>query len=125
MSSPDSPVPGTRVVRRRPRGVSGERRWFLTAIRGQLAGARILGYVAIAVAIGAGAWWIIGTTGSPVVGAGFIALGAVLGAAIWSFAGLMRMIGGAPVSGRLPAVPPGVPVAPSAPPLPHPTRRTP
>ena len=126
MSSLSDPQPsGGRVVRRRTRAVSDERRWFLTAIRGQLAGARILAYLAMAVAIVSGAWWIVGTTGSPVIGIAFIALGATLGASIWAFAGLMRMLGGAPVSGRSPATPPATPASPKAQPLPIPTRQTP
>lgn len=127
MSSPSEPTlpKGVRVVRRRPRPVSDERRWFLTAIRGQLAGARILAYLAMAVAVGSGAWWIVGTTGSPIVGIGFIALGTMLGASIWAFAGLMRMIGGAPVSGRTPSAPPASPASPAAPPPRNPTRQTP
>ena len=79
----------------------------------------------MAVAIVSGAWWIVGTTGSPVIGIAFIALGATLGASIWAFAGLMRMLGGAPVSGRSPATPPATPASPKAQPLPIPTRQTP
>lgn len=126
MSSLSDPPPsGVRVVRRRQRPVSDERRWFLTAIRGQLAGARVLAYLAMAVALGSGAWWIVGTTGSPIIGIGFIALGTMLGASIWAFAGLMRMLGGAPVSGPSPATPPAAPGAPAAPPPPNPTHQTP
>ena len=121
----DLPSSGVRVVRRRTRAVSDERRWFLTAIRGQLAGARVLAYLAMAVALGSGAWWIIGTTGSPIIGIGFMALGTMLGASIWAFAGLMRMLGGAPVSGRSPATPPATPGAPAAPPPQNPTHQTP
>lgn len=126
MSSLSDPPPsGVRVVQRRHRPVSDERRWFLTAIRGQLAGARVLAYLAMAVALGSGAWWIVGTTGSPIIGIGFIALGTMLGASIWAFAGLMRMLGGAPVSGPSPATPPAAPGAPAAPPPPNPTHQTP
>jgi hypothetical protein len=114
-----------RVVRRRTRPVSDERRWFLTAIRGQLVGARLLAYLAMAVAVGSGTWWLVGTAGSPLVGIGFIALGTMLGASIWAFAGLMRMIGGAPTTGPLPAAPPATPALPTAPPPPNPTRQTP
>jgi hypothetical protein len=127
MSSPsDHRLPvGVRVVRRHPRPLSDERRWFLTAIRGQLAGAKILAYLAMAVATSSGVWWIIGTTGSPIIGVGFIALGTMLGASIWAFAGLMRMIGGAPVTGQSPAARLGVPAAPGEPPPPNPSRQTP
>lgn len=117
--------PGVRVVRRKSRPMSDERRWFLTAIRGQLVGAKFLAYVAMAVAVGSGAWWIVGTTGSPVIGIGFIALGTMLGVSIWAFAGLMRMIGGAPPSAQSPAATLGSPASPTVPPPPSPTRQTP
>jgi hypothetical protein len=67
----------------------------------------------------------VGTTGSPIVGFGFIALGTMLGVSIWAFAGLMRMIGGAPASAQPPAAPPGSPASPTVPPPPSPTRQTP
>ena len=121
----DRPPSGVRVVRRRTRAVSDERRWFLTAIRGQLAGARVLAYLAMAVALGSGAWWIIGTTGSPIIGIGFMALSTMLGASIWAFAGLMRMLGGAPVSAPSPPKQPATPGAPAAPPPQNPTHQTP
>ena len=121
----DLPSSGVRVVRRRTRAVSDERRWFLTAIRGQLAGARVLAYLAMAVALGSGAWWIIGTTGSPIIGIGFMALSTMLGASIWAFAGLMRMLGGAPVSAPSPPKQPATPGAPAAPPPQNPTHQTP
>jgi hypothetical protein len=131
MSLPtDRPLAGEvyRVVRRRPRLISEERRWFLIAIRGQLAGARLLAYLAIAVAVGSGAWWIMGTTGSWLIGVAFIALGVTLGASIWAFAGLMQLIGGAPISSAAatsPAAPPEAPAAPTGQPLPNPNHQTP
>ncbi len=47
----------------------------------------------MAVAIGSGAWWLVGTTGSPLVGVGFIALGVVLSGTLYWFIQLMYMIG--------------------------------
>lgn len=124
-SPPDGGAPAIRVVRRRARPISEERQWFLAAIKGQLVGARALAVLAMVVAVASGAWWIVGTTGSPLVGLAFIALGVLLGAATWAFADLMRMIGGAPPTGRSPATPPPGPDEPAAPPPPSQTHRTP
>ncbi|MCX5986157.1 MAG: hypothetical protein NTX54_06550 [Chloroflexi bacterium] len=86
------PVVGT-PTHRRTRRVSEERRWFLQTMRAQLLGARALAFLAMAVAIGSGAWWLVGTTGSPLVGVGFIALGVVLSGTLYWFIQLMYMIG--------------------------------
>lgn len=86
------PALGT-PTHRRTRRVSEERRWFLQTMRAQLLGARALAILAMAVAIGSGAWWLVGTTGSPMIGIGFIALGVVLSGTLYWFIQLMYMIG--------------------------------
>lgn len=119
MSSSSAAPRVGRPVERRDRRPSQERRWLIQAIRTQLFGARLLAGMATLIAISAGAWWIIGTTGSPLIGISFIALGLMIGVALWSFIGLMRMIGGAPVIAPQPT-PPQSPAERPAPLLRHP-----
>jgi len=74
--------------------VSPTRRFFLRAINAQIAGTRVLAAIALVVLVGGGAYWLIGTTGSPVIGVYFLALAGALVFAIYWFIQVMRMFTG-------------------------------
>ena len=78
----------------RRRRASRTRLFFLRAIAAQITGARILAVIAIAVLLGGGAYWLIGTTGSPLIGIYFIVLAGALAFAVYWFVQVMRMFTG-------------------------------
>ena len=77
--------------RRRVRRVSPTRRLFLRAINAQIAGTRLLAFVVTAVLLIGGFAWLLGTTGSPVIGVYFIVLAGMLGFAVYWFLQVMGM----------------------------------
>jgi hypothetical protein len=85
----DAPAP-----RRRARRVSRARQTFLNAIHAQIAGTRILALVVLLVCLAGGVYWLVGTTGSRVVGFAFIALALMLCVTIYSFIKVMYMFTG-------------------------------
>jgi hypothetical protein len=74
--------------------MSATRRFFLRAINAQITGTRVLAIIALVVLVGGGAYWLIGTTGSPVIGIYFVLLAAVLLFAIYWFIQVMHMFTG-------------------------------
>jgi cbb3-type cytochrome oxidase subunit 3 len=88
-SNPDPPP-----TRRRTRRVSRNRQTFLTAIEAQLNGTRILALIVLAVCLAGGVYWLVGTTGSPIIGISFIALALVLAFTVYSFVQVMYMFSG-------------------------------
>jgi hypothetical protein len=87
---PTAPPPPRRRVRR----VSRARQTFLNAIHAQIAGTRILALVVLLVCLSGGVYWLVGTTGSRVVGFAFIALALMLCVTIYSFIKVMYMFTG-------------------------------
>ena len=85
---------GAVAARRRARRASATRTYFLRAISAQLNGARILAIIAVVVLLAGGAYWLAGTTGSPVVGIYFLVLGTVLVFTVYWFVQVMRMFTG-------------------------------
>jgi hypothetical protein len=81
-------------ARPRARRVSRTRQTFLGAINAQITGTRVLALVVLAVCLAGGVYWIVGTTGSPVVGLSFIALALVLCVTVYSFIQVMYMFTG-------------------------------
>jgi ABC-type Na+ efflux pump permease subunit len=77
------------VAARRTRRISRTRRFFVGAIQAQITGTRILAAITFLVLAGGGAAWLAGTTGSPVIGAYFIVLAAVLTVTVYAFLKLM------------------------------------
>ncbi|MGI8422628.1 MAG: hypothetical protein ACR2NO_00680 [Chloroflexota bacterium] len=75
--------------RTRPR--SAKRQWFLTTIQAQITGTRVLAVLTFFVLAGGAAYWLTGTTGSPIVAIYFIALAGVLSVTIYAF---LRLMGG-------------------------------
>jgi hypothetical protein len=71
--------------------VSPTRRLFLRAINAQIAGTRLLAFVVTAVLMIGGFVWLLGTTGSPVIGVYFIVLAGMLGFAVYWFLQVMGM----------------------------------
>ncbi|MGH2352895.1 MAG: hypothetical protein ACRDJN_14900 [Chloroflexota bacterium] len=67
---------------------------FLSAIGAQITGTRVLAVVALLVLVGGGVYWLVGTTGSPLVGLSFLALAAVLCFTIYWFIQVMYMFTG-------------------------------
>jgi hypothetical protein len=63
----------------------------LTTIQAQITGTRILAAITFVVLAGSAAYWLVGTTGSPVVGVYFAALALVLAVTVYLFIQLMRM----------------------------------
>jgi hypothetical protein len=63
--------------------------WFLTTIQAQITGTRVLAVITFVVLVGSAAYWLTGTTGSPVVGLSFLALAVVLSVTIYAFLRLM------------------------------------
>ena len=86
--------PDPTVTRRRSRRASRTRQTFLTAIEAQLNGTRVLALIVLAVCLAGGVYWLVGTTGSPVIGISFIALALVLCLTIYSFIRVMYMFTG-------------------------------
>jgi hypothetical protein len=74
--------------------VSPTRRFFLRAIEAQITGTRLLAAVVFVVLVGGAAYWLIGTTGSPVLGLYFLALAGVLLFAVYWFVQVMRLFTG-------------------------------
>jgi hypothetical protein len=87
---------GPQAGERRPRRrrVSPTRRFFLRAIEAQITGTRLLAAVVLVVLVGGAAYWLIGTTGSPVLGLYFLALAGVLLFAVYWFVQVMRLFTG-------------------------------
>jgi hypothetical protein len=71
--------------------MSQTRRLFLGAINAQIAGTRVLAVLVFVVLLAGGFAWLLGTTGSPLIGVYFLALAAVLGIAVYWFLQLMGM----------------------------------
>ncbi len=98
MPSPEplSQPPGAQAGERRPRPrlVSPTRRLFLRAIEAQITGTRALAIVTLLVLIGGATYWLIGTTGSPIVGVYFLALAGALVFAVYWFVQVMGMFTG-------------------------------
>lgn len=90
MSSSSPPT----APRQRQRRVSRTRQTFLAAINAQITSTRVLAIVVLAVCLAGGVYWLVGTTGSPVVGIGFIALALVLCVTVYSFIQVMYMFTG-------------------------------
>jgi hypothetical protein len=88
-SNPEPPAP-----RRRARRVSRTRQTFLAAINAQITGTRVLALLVLAVCLAGGVYWLVGTTGSPVVGAAFIVMALVLSVTVYSFIQVMYMFTG-------------------------------
>ena len=63
--------------------------WFLTTIQAQITGTRLLAVLTFVVLLGAATYWLVGTTGSPLVGIYFLALAVVLSFTIYAFLRLM------------------------------------
>jgi hypothetical protein len=93
-SSPPGSSPPGGPARRRTRRVSRTRLAFLAAIDAQITGTRILALVALLILLGGGVYWLVGTTGSPIVGLSFIALALVLGITVYCFIQVMYLISG-------------------------------
>jgi hypothetical protein len=88
--------PGTPGAPRRPRTrrVSRTRQTFLAAINAQITSTRVLAIVVLAICLAGGVYWLVGTTGSPVIGISFIALALVLSVTVYSFIRVMYMFTG-------------------------------
>jgi hypothetical protein len=67
---------------------------FLNAIGAQITGTRVLALLTVVVLIGSGAYWLLGTTGSPVIGIYFIVLAGVLLGTVYWFIRVMYMFTG-------------------------------
>ena len=79
---------------RRPRRPSRTRLFFLRTINAQITGARVLAVLAVVVLLVGAAYWLIGTTGSPVIGVYFLVLAGALAFAVYWFVQVMRMFTG-------------------------------
>jgi hypothetical protein len=90
MTSPSDPPP----ARRRPRQRSRTRQLFLGAINAQITGTRVLALLVLLVLLAGGAYWLVGTTGSRLIGVYFLVLAAVLVFTIYSFIQVMYMFTG-------------------------------
>ena len=90
-TSPSEPLPPRRT---RTRRVSRTRQTFLAAINAQISSTRVLAVVVLIVCLAGGVYWLVGTTGSPVIGISFIALALVLCLTIYSFIRVMYMFTG-------------------------------
>jgi hypothetical protein len=88
------PAGRTPTPRRHQRRVSRTRQAFLSAINAQITGTRVLAIVVLIVCLAGGVYWLTGTTGSPVVGAAFIALALVLSVTVYAFIQVMYMFTG-------------------------------
>jgi hypothetical protein len=91
-SSPEAPRPSTGT--RRPRRVSRTRQTFLAAINAQITGTRVLAVVVLVVCLAGGVYWLVGTTGSPVIGVAFIALALMLSITVTAFIQVMYLFTG-------------------------------
>ena len=90
----DTPTTPDPAVRRRTRRPSRTRRLFMGAINAQITGTRVLAVLVLLVLVAGGVYWLIGTTGSPVVGVSLLVLAAVLVITIYSFIRVMYMFTG-------------------------------
>ena len=95
-NEPLGELPGAQTGERRPRRrrVSQTRRFFLRAIEAQITGTRVLAGVVLVVLVGGAAYWLVGTTGSPLIGIYFLALAGVLLFAVYWFVQVMGMFTG-------------------------------
>lgn len=91
---PGNPAPGATPGGRRVRRASRTRQTFLAAINAQITGTRILALIVLIVLIGGGVYWLVGTTGSPVIGLFFIALALVLCVTTYMFIQVMYLFTG-------------------------------
>jgi hypothetical protein len=91
-SSPEAPRLSS--ASRRPRRVSRTRQTFLAAINAQITGTRVLAVVVLFVCLAGGVYWLVGTTGSPVVGVAFIALALMLSVTVIAFIQVMYLFTG-------------------------------
>ena len=73
----------------RTRQRSAKRQWFLTTIQAQISGTRLLAALTFVVLVSSATYWLVGTTGAPVVGAYFLALALVLSFTVYAFLRLM------------------------------------
>lgn len=89
--TPTTPDPATRRRTRRP---SRTRRLFLGAINAQITGTRMLAAGVLLVLVAGGVYWLIGTTGSPVIGVSLLVLAAVLVVTTYAFIQVMYMFTG-------------------------------
>jgi hypothetical protein len=85
---------GSARPRPRARRVSRSRQMFLNAIGAQITGTRVLALLTIVVLVGGGAFWLLGTSGSPVIGIYFIVLAGVLLGTVYWFIRVMFMFTG-------------------------------
>ncbi len=92
--SPRNPAPGATPGGRRARRASRTRQTFLAAINAQITGTRILALIVLVVLLGGGIYWLVGTTGSPVIGLFFIALALVLCVTTYMFIQVMYLFTG-------------------------------
>jgi hypothetical protein len=67
---------------------------FLNAIGAQITGTRVLALLTIVVLVGGGAFWLLGTSGSPIIGIYFMVLAGVLMGTVYSFLRVMFMFTG-------------------------------
>ncbi len=86
---PDATPPG-----RRARRVSRTRQTFLAAINAQITGTRILALLVLLVLPVSGVYWLVGTTGSPLIGLFFLILALVLCLTTYMFIQVMYMFTG-------------------------------
>ena len=94
MEEPVQPQPEPQLQRRRMRRASPTRQLFLRAINVQITGTRVLAVVVLLVLLAGGAYWLMATSGSPVIGVYFLVLAAVLVFTIYSFIQVMYMFTG-------------------------------
>lgn len=90
-SASGDPQPSRRT---RGRKMSRTRQIFLGTIHAQIKGTRVLAGLALLILVGSGALWLAATTGSPVIGVYFIAMGAMLSVTVYWFLQVMGMLTG-------------------------------
>jgi hypothetical protein len=93
-SAPGNDPPDALPPGRRPRRASRTRQTFLAAINAQITGTRILAVLVLLVLLGSGVYWLVGTTGSPVIGLFFLVLALVLCLTTYMFIQVMYMFTG-------------------------------
>lgn len=92
--TPGGDTPDATTRGRRSRRASRTRQTFLAAINAQITGTRILAVLVLLVLVGSGVYWLVGTTGSPLIGLFFIALALVLCLTTYMFIQVMYMFTG-------------------------------
>ena len=70
---------------------SSRRSWFFATIQAQITGTRILAALTLAVLAASAAFWLAGTSGSPLIAIYFVVLAAVLGFTVYAFLRPMGM----------------------------------